>query len=113
VLRGGGHLVAAVIARDDSPEFNTYWTRPASSFDAEDAPGLLAQVFASITVHPWDAPLVTLPSPEAVRDYLSGRQVPAGVAAAAADETPVPVRVTKRGALIVATRSEHGTTTGP
>jgi len=39
VLRVGGHLLAAVIARDDSPEFSAYWTRPATSFDAEDAPG--------------------------------------------------------------------------
>ncbi len=50
VLRAGGHLLAATIARTDSPEFSAYWTRSATSFDAEDAPGLLARVFESIAV---------------------------------------------------------------
>lgn len=108
VLRAGGHLVAAAISRDDSPEFEAYWTRPATTFDAEDAPGLLARVFDSVTVYPWDAPLVTLPSPASIRDYLLGRQVPAEVAAAAGREMPVPLRVTKRGALIVAGQSPYG-----
>lgn len=108
VVRAGGHLVAATISREDSPEFKTYWLRPATSFDAEEAPGLLAQVFDSVAVYPWDAPLVTLPSPASIRDYLLGRQVPAETAAAAAREMPVPLRVTKRGALIVAGRRSHG-----
>jgi len=81
---------------------------PATSFDAEDAPGLLARVFDSVTVYPWDAPLVTLPSSAAIRDYLIGRQVPAKVADAASRGMPVPLRVTKRGALILATRSQRG-----
>ena len=105
VLRAGGHLVVAAISRDDSPEFEAYWTRPATSFDAEDAPGLLARVFDSVTVYSWDAPLVTLHSPASIRDYLVGRQVAAEAAAAAAREMPIPLRVTKRGALIVAGRS--------
>jgi len=71
VLRAGGHLLAAVIARDDSPEFSAYWHRPATSFDAEDAPRLLAQVFAAVTVYPWDAPLVTLPTSAAIRTTSS------------------------------------------
>jgi SAM-dependent methyltransferase len=104
VQRAGGHLVASAIARNDSPEVNASWTRPATSFDADDAPGLLGRVFDSVTVHPWDAPLVTLPTPAAIRDYLLGRQA-AEVAAAAAREVPVPLHVTKRGALIVAKRS--------
>ncbi|WP_448608708.1 class I SAM-dependent methyltransferase [Geodermatophilus sp. URMC 60] len=104
VLRAGGHLVAATIARTDSPEFSTYWTRSATSFDAEDAPGLLAEVFDPVAVFSWDAPLVTLPDAAAVRDYLVGRQVPAEVAVTAAHELPTPLRVTKRGALIVAGR---------
>lgn len=69
---------------------------------------MIGQVFESVYVHPWDAPLVTLPSPAAIRDYLVGRQAPAEVAAAAARELPVPLPVTKRGALIVAKRSLHG-----
>ena len=38
VLRRGGHLVAATIARSDSPELARYWRRSATPFDAEDAP---------------------------------------------------------------------------
>jgi SAM-dependent methyltransferase len=44
VLRAGGHLVASTISQDDSPEFEGYWIRPATSFDAEEAPGLLARI---------------------------------------------------------------------
>ncbi|WP_170856810.1 class I SAM-dependent methyltransferase [Geodermatophilus africanus] len=104
VLRVGGHLLAATVARTDSPELAAYWTRPATSFDAEDAPRLIAQVFESVTVFRWDAPLVTLPDATAIRDYLVVRQVPIAVARAAADGLRAPLVVTKRGALIVAGR---------
>jgi SAM-dependent methyltransferase len=104
VLRAGGHLLAATIACTDSPEFSTYWSRSATSFDAEDASGLLARVFDSMAVFAWDAPLVTLPDAAAIRRYLIGRQVRAEIAVAAADELPTPLSVTKRGALIVAGR---------
>jgi SAM-dependent methyltransferase len=104
VLRAGGHLLVATIARTDSPEFSAYWSRSATSFDAEDAPGLLARVFDSVTVFAWDAPLVTLPDAAAIRHYLIGRQVRAEIAVVAADELPTPLSVTKRGALIVAGR---------
>jgi SAM-dependent methyltransferase len=104
VLRAGGHLLAATIACTDLPEFSTYWSRSATSFDAEDASGLLARVFDSMAVFAWDAPLVTLPDAAAIRRYLIGRQVRAEIAVAAADELPTPLSVTKRGALIVAGR---------
>ena len=104
VLRAGGHLLAATIARTDSPELSTYWTRSATGFDAEDAPGLLARVFDSVAAFSWDAPLVTLPDAAAIRDYLVGRQVRPEVAGAAADGLPTPLQITKRGALIMAGR---------
>lgn len=104
VLRDGGHLLAATIARTDSPELGRHWLRPATSFDAEDAPDLVRQVFDTVTVHRWDAPLVSLPSAAAVRDYLLARQAPVTVADAAARDLPVPLTVTKRGALIHAVR---------
>lgn len=103
VLRRGGALIAATIARNDSPELGAYWSRPPTTFDAEYAPELVAEVFDTVTVHPWDAPLVTLPGAAAIRDYLLGRQAPPVAADAAARELPVPLPVTKRGALIVAT----------
>ena len=102
VLRDGGHLLVATIARDDSPELAPYWRRPATTFDAEDAPDLLAQVFTDVEVYPWDARLVTLPTAAAIHDYLVGRQAPAAAARAAARALAVPLAVTKRGALLVA-----------
>ena len=104
VLRTSGHLLTAAIARTDSPEFSAFWTRSATSFDAEDAPGLLAEVFDPVAVFSWDAPLVTLPDAAAIRDYLVGRQVRPEVAGAAADGLPTPLQITKRGALIMAGR---------
>ena len=108
VLRPGGHLLVSAISRADSPELAAYWARPATSFDAEDAPAVVAQVFGPVTVHAWDAPLVTLPDPAAVGDYLRGRQAPSNAAARAAREVPTPLAVTKRGALVTGTRGHHG-----
>jgi SAM-dependent methyltransferase len=102
VLRPGGTLLASAIARDDSPELAPFWRRPGTSFDAEEAPSLVAEVFGPVAVHRWDAPLVTLPDATAVRDYLLGRQAPPDAAARAAEELRPPVRVTKRGALVIA-----------
>jgi SAM-dependent methyltransferase len=102
VLRPGAHLLASAISRTDSPELAAYWRRPETTFDAEDAPGIVGQVFADVSVHRWDAPLVTLPDAPAIRDYLTGRQAPAAAAEAAARALPTPLRVTKRGALLVA-----------
>jgi SAM-dependent methyltransferase len=101
VLRSGGHVVVSAIARDDSPELAAYWVRPPTPFDAEDAPALVGRVFDAVAVHPWDAPLVTLPDAGAIRDYLVGRQAPAAAADRAAAELPVPLAVTKRGVLVV------------
>ncbi len=102
VLRSGGTLVASAIARDDSPEFARFWRRPGTSFDAEEAPSLVGEVFGCVAVHRWDAPLMTLPDAAAVRDYLLGRQAPPDAAARAAEELRPPVQVTKRGALVIA-----------
>jgi len=84
-----------------------------TNFDAEDAPAQIGRVFDSVTVYPWDAPLVTLPDSAAVHDYLIGRQAPATVADTASRGLPAPLRVTKRGALILATRSQPDTTAVP
>jgi SAM-dependent methyltransferase len=104
VLRPGGRFVASAIARGDSPELRAYWTRPPTSFDAEDAPAQVVEVFGSVDVLPWDAPLLVLPHRDAVRDYLLGRQASTEQAERAADALPTPLRVTKRGALLTATR---------
>src|SRR5262249_54833255 len=76
VLRGGGMFAAATVARDDSPELAHVWRAEPTSFDAEEAPGIVASVFGEVDVDAWDAPLVRLPDHAAVRDYLIARFVP-------------------------------------
>jgi SAM-dependent methyltransferase len=104
VLAPGGTLIAATASRHDSPELADVWRPPPSRFDAEDAPGLVASVFGRVRVERWDAPLVRLPDRDAVRDYLVARFVAPADAAAAAELVPTPVALTKRGALIFASK---------
>jgi SAM-dependent methyltransferase len=108
VLRPGGLFVAGTVARSDSPELAPFWRTAPGTFDAEDAAGIVAGVFGAVTVDAWDAPLVTLPDREAVRDYLRARFVPPDEADQLADAIaargPLPLPVTKRGALLLARR---------
>jgi SAM-dependent methyltransferase len=108
VLRPGGLFVAGTVARSDSPELAPFWHPAPGTFDSEEAPPIVAGVFGAVTVEAWDAPLVTLPDRDAVRDYLRARFVPpdeAGrLAGAIAARGPLPLPVTKRGALLLARR---------
>lgn len=104
ILRTGGQFIATAISRHDSPELAAIWKPTASTFDAEDAPAIVASVFGAAEVHPWDAPLIKLPDHDAVRDYLIARFVPPEQAAASAAKISTPVTITKRGAFIRATR---------
>jgi SAM-dependent methyltransferase len=108
VLRPGGLFVAGTVARSDSPELAPFWRAAPGTFDAEDAAGIVAGVFGAVTVDAWDAPLVTLPDRDAVRDYLRARFVPpdeaARLADAIAERGPLPLPVTKRGALLLSRR---------
>lgn len=100
ILRPGGTFTATAISRQDSPELAPVWRPAASTFDAEEAPELVASVFTTAVVERWDAPLITLPDHDAVRDYLIARFVPPAEAAAAAAKTSPPLTITKRGAFI-------------
>jgi SAM-dependent methyltransferase len=104
VLRTGGLFAAATVARNDSPELAPVWRAERSSFDAEEAPEIVASVFGRVDVDAWDAPLVRLPDRDAVRDYLIARFVPRDDAARRAATVPVPVDVTKRGCVVYARR---------
>lgn len=66
---------------------------------------LYTGLFTDVEIERWDAPLLDLPSRDAVRDYLIGKGVEPGRADAAAAATQVPLSVTKRGALVFAQRS--------
>lgn len=104
VLRANGVFVAGTISRTDSPELAPFWRPTPTPFDTEDAPALVAATFGSADLDPWDAPLITLPNRSAVRDFLRARFVPRDeaerLAAAIADRGPLPLTLTKRGALV-------------
>jgi SAM-dependent methyltransferase len=104
VLRDGGLLAAATVARDDSPELVSVWRPERSTFDAEEAPAIVVSVFGEVEVDAWDAPLVHLPDHAAVRDYLIARLVPRAEAGEPAEAVRVPLDVTKRGCVIYARR---------
>ncbi len=73
---------------------------PHAHFDAELAPDLLGRLFDDVEVESWDAPLLELPGRAAVRDYLIGKGTEPDHAQAAADGVELPLKVTKRGALV-------------
>jgi len=100
VLAPGGLFIAATISRHDSPELSHVWRPAPSTFDAENAPGLVGQVFGQAETERWDTPLIRLPDAAAVRDYLVARFVAPADAARAAGQVPVPLTLTKRGAFI-------------
>lgn len=100
VLTPDGLLVVATTSRHDAPELSGFWRPTPTSFDAEDAPGLVAEVFAEVDPQWWDAPLLTLPDQEAVRDFLLTRHAPRDAVEAAAAALPTPLKVTKRGVLV-------------
>ena len=104
VLQPGGVVAVAAPSREDSPEFADVLSREPLTFDAELGPEMLAELFADVEVERWDAPLVDLPTREAVRDYLVGKGVAPRSAAARAEVTDVPLSVTKRGALVFGRR---------
>jgi SAM-dependent methyltransferase len=102
VLRAGGLVAVAAPSRHDSPELRHALPQAPLTFDAELAPQLLGDLFTDVEVERWDAPLLDLPTREAVRDYLIGKGVEPGRAQAAAASAEVPLSVRKRGALAFA-----------
>ena len=105
VVRSGGLVAACTSRRDDSPELLAHLPpQPQTTFDAEEAPAVVASVFGDVEVDAWDGPFVHLPDRDAVVDYLRGRGLDAEVAAAVAAAVDVPLDVTKRGVLVWARR---------
>jgi SAM-dependent methyltransferase len=102
VLKAGGLVAVAAPSRHDSPELAHALPERTLTFDAELAPALLAEQFTDVEVERWDAPLLELPTSDAVRDYLVGKGADPARAVEAAAETELPLSVTKRGALAFA-----------
>ena len=102
VLRPGGSFVACAPSRDNDPELAAVlpgWGRPLT-FDAENAAGQVGQFFQITDTDTWDVPLIDLATAGDVLRYLRGRGLAEEAAGRAAGQVPVPLRLTKRGALI-------------
>ena len=104
VLRPGGLVAVAVPSRHDSPELAHALPQRALTCDAERAPGLVGELFADVEVQFWDAPLLELPTREAVRDYIVGKGGDRARGRSRGTAVALPLAVTKRGALVFARR---------
>jgi len=99
VLRPGGRYFAATGARDSDPEIVPEGY-PRSSFDAEEATPIVASVFGRAEPQTWDGTFFALETRAEVRAYCRHHCVPAS----RAEEVEVPLRLTKRGVLVRATK---------
>ena len=104
VLRPGGLFVAATPSRYNDPELAEVLPCEPSPFDAEGAPDLVRQVFVRAEVETWDAPLIHLPTLQAVEEYLFGRGMDPAKCGPTARRLGAPLTVTKRGCLAWAYR---------
>jgi SAM-dependent methyltransferase len=102
VLRPGGVLAACAASRWNDPELVPAGY-PPTSFDAEDAAELVAEVFggANVEVERWDEPTVELHDRDEVMAYARSHLIPAHVGGCVS----APVTLTKRGCLVWATRT--------
>ena len=101
VLQPGGLVAACAPSRDDDPELAPFLpARPLETFDSDNAPDLLGQVFEIVRIDSWDMPLYRLPDADAVWTYLVSRMTPAEVASEIARKVETPLWLTKRGGTV-------------
>ncbi|MGH9004903.1 MAG: class I SAM-dependent methyltransferase [Acidimicrobiia bacterium] len=100
VLAPGGMFFASTRARTSDPELTDGY--PPTTFDAEEAADLVADVFGkdAVEVIRWDGPFLRLPDQEAVRRYLRTHYLPASIA----ERVTPPLTLTKRGCLVLAVK---------
>jgi SAM-dependent methyltransferase len=101
VLAPGGRYFACTAARDNDPELVPEGY-PATSFDAEDAMTIVANVFASVAAESWDERFYPLNTRDEVRAYCRHHHIPLE----RADDVEVPLWLTKRGILVRATKPQ-------
>jgi SAM-dependent methyltransferase len=99
VLRPGGRYLACTAARDSDPEimFEGY---PPSTFDAEEAAGIVASAFDEVEAERWDGKFFPLQTRDEVRAYCRHNYIPAE----RAEHADVPLWLTKRGVLVRAAK---------
>jgi SAM-dependent methyltransferase len=97
VLRPGGLFLAETKARAQDPDL-VPGGYPPSTFDAEEAPEVVAAVFGpgAVEVEPWDGPFIVLPDRAAVATYARHHRLPAEVE----ERVATPLTLTKRGCLV-------------
>jgi ubiquinone/menaquinone biosynthesis C-methylase UbiE len=102
ILRPGGLVAVCTSSRSNDPELvpDGY---ARTSFDAEEAPEIVADVFgaSNVEVHRWDTPFVELRDRAEVSAYARSHLIPSGVA----ERVQPPITLTKRGCLVWATKS--------
>ncbi len=104
VLRRGGVFVASSPSRFNDPELegiDPNWATP-TTFDAEDAPGLVAEVFGDVEVDPWRLIAYVLPDESAIADYLHAFNVDDWQRKATT--IAAPLSITKVGAEVWASK---------
>lgn len=104
ILRPGGLFVASTPSRFNDPELegiDPHWGTP-SSFDSEDAPSLVGEVFATVEIEHWRVGAYVLPDQSAVADYLRAFNIPDWEAKAS--EVKPPLTITKVGTQVWARR---------
>jgi SAM-dependent methyltransferase len=99
VLRRGGRYYASTSARDNDPEIMVEGY-PPTSFDAEEAVSIVASVFRSVDAERWDRRFFPLATRDEVRAYCRHHAIPPE----RAEDTEVPLWLTKRGVLVRATK---------
>lgn len=100
VLAPGGVFVASSPSRWNDAELegiDPNWGT-ATTFDSEDSPALVAEVFGDVEVDAWDLVAFELPTRDAVADYLHAFNVADW--SAKADAIEPPMTITKRGAQV-------------
>jgi SAM-dependent methyltransferase len=101
VLRPGGLLAVCAPSRYNDPElagFLPHWGE-ALSFDAENGPATVADIFGAVEVETWDEPIVAVPDQAALELTLRGRGLDEHRAAIASRQLQTPITLTKRGML--------------
>lgn len=107
VLTPGGLFAACAPSRYDSPELESVLPGYGvpSTFDSENAPGIVGSIFPDIEIDAWDGPYVHLPDREALALYLQGRRLSPSAAERALEAIDTPLTLTKRGAIIYARKT--------
>ena len=110
VLHSGGLLAACAPARSSTPELAHVMPSwgARSTFDAEDAPAIVASVFSApgdrVETDPWDGPLRTLSAVDEAADFLRCHGMSGNAARDAAAGLELPLSLTMRGCVVYATK---------